>query len=279
MLRRARNEAREVNMASQTKPTNSLKPDPKQPRKFFSEEELDRLGDDMLARGVLVDLLIKPDGTIIDGERRWRAAQRKGIKELPVKVIDKPLTDKDLRGNQLATVLHRADLSGYEKWMACAELMMMNPQCQLKNLAEFLHLDPSMVTRLLSPSKCIPTVQDALKEGALGISDCYEFSQESPDRQAELLRMKLAGASRAAIKVARSKSRNGNTSAARLSRVKIAMPRSMSVVISGNELSMSDVVELLTETLKEARKAAEQYDVRTFQSMMRDKAKAGGKHE
>jgi hypothetical protein len=35
------------------------------------------------------------------------------------------------------------------------------------------------------------------------------------------------------------------------------------------------VVELLTETLKEARKAAEQYDVKTFQSMMRDKAKAG----
>jgi hypothetical protein len=57
--------------------------------------------------------------------------------------------------------------------------------------------------------------------------------------------------------------------------VKIAMPQGASVVISGNELSMTDVVELLVETLKEARKAAEQYDVKTFQSMMRDKAKAG----
>jgi hypothetical protein len=51
------------------------------------------------------------------------------------------------------------------------------------------------------------------------------------------------------------------------------MPRGANVVISGSDLGMSDVVELLSETLKEARKAAEQFDVRTFQSMMRDKAK------
>ncbi len=51
------------------------------------------------------------------------------------------------------------------------------------------------------------------------------------------------------------------------------MPQGASVVISGNDLSMSDVVELLAETLKEARKAAEQYDVKTWQAMMRDKAR------
>jgi hypothetical protein len=36
---------------------------------------------------------------------------------------------------------------------------------------------------------------------------------------------------------------------------------------------MSELVELLSDTLKEARKAADQFDLRTFQSMMRDKAK------
>ena len=70
------------------------------------------------------------------------------------------------------------------------------------------------------------------------------------------------------------KRRNGKTApAVKLSRVKIAMPQGASVIVSGNELSMADVVELLAETLKEARKAAEQFDVRTFQSMMKDKAK------
>jgi hypothetical protein len=51
------------------------------------------------------------------------------------------------------------------------------------------------------------------------------------------------------------------------------MPQGAMVVITGTDLGMSEVVELLTETLKEARKAAEQYDVKTFQSMMRDKAR------
>jgi hypothetical protein len=59
-----------------------------------------------------------------------------------------------------------------------------------------------------------------------------------------------------------------------MSRVKIAMPNNVSVVLNGNDLSMAAVVDLLGETLKEARKAADQYDVKTFQSMMRDKAKA-----
>lgn len=103
------------------KRTDQLHPDPDNPRKHFDEQELHRLGEDMLARGVLVPLLAKPDGTIIDGERRWRAALLKGIEELPVIVTDKP--EKEIRGIQLATVFHKADLNFYEKWLACAELM------------------------------------------------------------------------------------------------------------------------------------------------------------
>ena len=52
------------------------------------------------------------------------------------------------------------------------------------------------------------------------------------------------------------------------------MPQA-TVVISGKELSMAEVVDLLAETLKEARKAADQFDVKTWQSMMKDRAKAG----
>jgi ParB family chromosome partitioning protein len=49
--------------------------------------------------------------------------------------------------------------------------------------------------------------------------------------------------------------------------------RQATVVLSGKELSMAEVVDLLAETLKEARKAADQFDVKTWQSMMKDKAK------
>ena len=68
---------------------------------------------------------------------------------------------------------------------------------------------------------------------------------------------------------------NANAPAVRLSRVKIAMPQGASVVVSGNDLGMGEVVELLTSTLQAARKAADQFDVKTFVSMMRDRAKAG----
>ncbi len=59
-----------------------------------------------------------------------------------------------------------------------------------------------------------------------------------------------------------------------MKRVKIAMPQGASVVVSGKELSMADLVELLSETLKQARKAADQYDVKTWVRMMADQAKA-----
>jgi ParB family chromosome partitioning protein len=263
------------------KPTRSLKADPNNPRKLPDdadprkeqwEKDLDRLGDDMLARGVLVPLLVRLDGTIIDGWRRWLAALRKGIKELPVIVTDTP--EAEIPAIQLATVFHKADLMAGEKWLKCSEILATHPGWQLKDLAEFLHLDPSMLTRLLSPSKCIAAWQEALKDGKVGISDCYAASKLPESEQAGLLALKLSGASRDQIERAGRKSRNGKSASVKLARVKIAMPEA-TLVITGKELSMAGVVELLSETLKQARRAAEQYDVRTWQSMMKDKAKAG----
>src|SRR5271156_6794945 len=121
-----------------TEPVGFFKPDPKNPRKTYDADEIDRLGDDMLARGVLVPLLATPAGIIVDGWRRWLAALRKAIKELPVIITDKP--EQEIRGIQLATVFHRADLKGPEKAAACVELLGNHPEWQLQDLAKFLHL-------------------------------------------------------------------------------------------------------------------------------------------
>ena len=109
----------------------------------------------------------------------------------------------------------------------------------------------------------------------MGISDCYAASKLPEDEQAGLLALKLSGASRDTIERAGRQKRATTAPTVRLSRVKIAMPQGASVVVSGGDLGMSEVVELLSETLKEARRAAEQYDVKTFQSMMKDRSKAG----
>ena len=244
-----------------------------QVRKTFDQEELRRLGENIKRYGLLQPLLVRKDGVLLAGERRYRAMLLMGIKEAPVIVTEKVLSDSEVRLIQLTENMHRADLSGHEKWQACAELMCMNPTWQMKDLAEHVHLDPSMVTRLLSPSKCIQAAQEALAAGKIGISDCYAISKLPEAEQAGLLALKLKGASRDSIEQAGRKSRNGGSAAVKMDRVKIAMPAG-TVVVSGNELGMAELVELLTETLKEARKAAETFDVKTFQSMMRDKAKA-----
>jgi ParB/RepB/Spo0J family partition protein len=257
----------------ETKPLSWFKTDPKQPRKQFDEPEL-RLMGGSLREKQLQPLLARPDGTIIAGERRYRAAMLVGLASLQVIVTDEPLTEAEVRAIQLTENIHRADLTGYEKWQACRELMELNPDWQGKDLAEHLHLDPSMVTRLMSPSQCVQAVQDALRDGKIGISVCYTISKLPPEEQPGLLALKLSGASRDELESHGRKKRAADKPAVRMSRVKIAMPEGMSMVISGNDLSMSEVVELLTETLKEARKAAEVYDVKTFQNMMRDQAKA-----
>jgi ParB-like chromosome segregation protein Spo0J len=265
------------------RPLEWFRPDEKELARHDESEKIRLLGLDMLANGQLQPAAATEDGRMIFGHGRWLAAKSAGIKTLEVKLYPSSLSDTQFRLIRAAENLQRKDLNGYQKWLLCSELIRDNPTWQLKDLAEqHLHLDPSMVTRLLSPTKCIEAAQHALREGRIGISDCYEISHESsPDRQAELLRMKLAGASRKAIKDARTSkvaeaSKEGESVAAKLSRVKIAMPQGATVVISGNDLSMSGVVELLAETLKEARKAAEQYDVKTFQRMMIDKAKVKG---
>ena len=256
-----------------TKPLSWFHRDPGQPRKSFDETADRALGESMLSVGQIEPAGAKPDGTLLWGGRRLRAAELVGIKELSVIITDKPLSDSEIRIIQITENLHRADLSGYEKWQAGAVLMQMNPNWQMKDLADHLKLDPSMVTRLLSPSKCIVPVQEALKAGRLGISDCYAISKLPESEQAELLARKLDGASRDQIERQVRKQRNG-TPAVRMGRIKCPLPSGAVVQVSGNEISLDDMIEALADLLKEAKKASEEgLDCRTFERVCKDKAK------
>jgi hypothetical protein len=114
-----------------------------------------------------------------------------------------------------------------------------------------------------------------LKAGKVGISDCYAASKLPAKEQAELLRMKLDGASRDALE-RQSRKKRSKVDAVKLAKVKIALPGKVSVVLSGDTLGMNEVVNVLSDALKEARKAVDVYDVKTWQAMLRDKANKGG---
>ena len=74
-----------------TLPVAAIRPNPDQPRKHFDEAALDELGESLAQHGILQPILVRADGdgfVIIAGERRWRAAQRAQLHEMPAIVRD-----------------------------------------------------------------------------------------------------------------------------------------------------------------------------------------------
>ncbi|MDB5507856.1 MAG: chromosome partitioning protein ParB [Hyphomicrobiales bacterium] len=106
-------------------PIEFIKPNPRNPRRTFNDEQLGELADSIKEKGVIQPILVRAiDGLadafeIIAGERRWRAAQRVGIHDVPVLVIE--ADDKQSLEIAIIENVQRSDLNpideayGYEK--------------------------------------------------------------------------------------------------------------------------------------------------------------------
>ncbi|MGB5181294.1 MAG: ParB/RepB/Spo0J family partition protein [Xanthobacteraceae bacterium] len=100
-------------------PTAALRPNPRNPRRAFPNAELDELVASLRERGIIQPIVARPvQGAadvyeIIAGERRWRAAQRAGLHEVPVVIIEAT----DAQALQLAIIenVQRADLNPLEE--------------------------------------------------------------------------------------------------------------------------------------------------------------------
>jgi ParB family transcriptional regulator, chromosome partitioning protein len=243
-------------------------------RKQFDEESLRRLAESLKRDGQLRPLLVLRNGTLVAGERGLRAAKLAGLTHVDVKVLEGEVSPGEVEKLQVIENVMREELKDAELYLACKKLMARHTEWLKKDLAAELHFDPSMMTRIFLVDELIPEAKEAFLNGAFGFSKAYVIAKGSKQDQQQKLAGILGGATRDAVerqgRMTRSKS-----PAIKMSRVKIAMPQGASVVVTGSSLSISDVVDLLSQTLREARKAAEQYDVKTFQNMMRDKAKAG----
>lgn len=104
---------------------DSITPNPRQPRTHFDEEALAELADSIRQHGILQPLVVRPVGKgkyeLIAGERRWRAAQRAGLRQVPVVV-----RATDPKGSlELALIenLQRADIGALESARAYRQLM------------------------------------------------------------------------------------------------------------------------------------------------------------
>ena len=96
---------------------SEIEPNRDQPRKEFEEESMAELADSIAQHGILQPLLVRPifggGYQIVAGERRWRAARRAGVSEVPVVVRE--LTDGQVMELALIENLQREDLTPLEE--------------------------------------------------------------------------------------------------------------------------------------------------------------------
>lgn len=105
--------------AGKTVPIEFITANPKQPRKRFDDAAIDGLVESVREKGILQPILVRPHPTevnyyeIVAGERRWRAAQRAKLHEVPVLIKD--LSDRDTLEIALVENIHREDLTPLEE--------------------------------------------------------------------------------------------------------------------------------------------------------------------
>src|SRR6266852_1400533 len=90
------------------------------------------LSENLLARGQLQDVASIEDGRMIFGHGRWLAAKMAGLKTLRAKIYPASLTETETKLIRAAENLQRNELTGFEKWRLCDELMCGNPKWQQK---------------------------------------------------------------------------------------------------------------------------------------------------
>jgi len=102
----------------------SIEPLPGNPRKHFDEAALEELAASIAKRGVIQPIIVRPRGTgkyqIVAGERRWRAAQKARLHEIPALVRD--LDDREVTALALIENLQREDLNPVEEARAYQRL-------------------------------------------------------------------------------------------------------------------------------------------------------------
>lgn len=148
-------------------PVSSLAPHPGQPRRHFNEDALEELAKSIAARGLIQPIVVRPHGKdyqIVAGERRWRAAQRARLHEVPVIVRD--LDEAETLEIAIIENIQREDLNAIEEAEAYAKLIGEFGHTQ-DVLARLVHKSRSHIANLLRLLDLPPTVRQRVVEGAL----------------------------------------------------------------------------------------------------------------
>jgi len=160
------------------------------PRKAFDEQQLEELAESIRSKGILSPLLVRRENghfEIVTGARRYRAAQRAGLREVPVRVAT--LTDEEVLETQIVENLLRSDIHPFEEAKGFRALLEREGTAYtIEKLAAKTGKNPSYIAKRLRLLDLVPLAADAFTAGHIGIEHALLVAKLAPDMQEEALR-------------------------------------------------------------------------------------------
>lgn len=151
-----------------TVPIEKIRPNPDQPRRSFNDAALTELADSIRSKGVIQPLIVRATDDamfeIVAGERRWRAAQKAGLHDLPVLVRD--LSNTEVLQFAIIENIQRADLNAVDEATGYRQLMDRFNHTQ-EELASALGKSRSHIANLLRLLTLPEDVQQLMSDGRL----------------------------------------------------------------------------------------------------------------
>ncbi len=169
-------------------PIEFLKGSPNNPRKNFKEQDLDELARSIREKGLLQPLVVRAGKEphtyeIVAGERRWRAAQRAGIHEVPVLIRE--LSDGEMLEIALIENIQRSDLNPIEEAAGYVQLTDQFGYTQ-QQLAESLGKSRSHIANMMRLLNLPESVQEKVETGALSAGHARTLvATQDPEALAE----------------------------------------------------------------------------------------------
>ena len=151
-------------------PIEKVLKNPNQPRSDFDQEKLDELAASIKARGIIQPLIVRPapgskdEYQIVAGERRWQAAQRAQLHDIPVIIRD--MDDQEFMEVAIIENIQRDDLNAIEEAKGYEVLMKTYGNTQ-EQVSEALGKSRSHIANLLRLLKLPVIVQNHLRTGKL----------------------------------------------------------------------------------------------------------------
>lgn len=170
-----------------------IQPNPFQPRKDFNDAQIQELAESIQQKGILQPLVVRRKGNgyeLIAGERRWRAAQKAGLREVPI--IIKDVSETELLELSLIENIQRENLNPIEEAEAFRKLVE-HFQLTQEEISKRVGKDRTTITNALRLLRLPPDIKQSLAEGKISVGHARAFlSLESFEKQRVAFKQVLA---------------------------------------------------------------------------------------